>query len=40
MIAGKNESKILTKEISCERECKFDGEKCNSHQKLKLELRK
>ena len=25
-----NESKILTKNISCECKCKFDGRKCNS----------
>ena len=29
MIAGINESKILTKHISCKCECKFDGRKCN-----------
>ena len=28
MITGKNESKILTKDISCECKCKFDGRKC------------
>ena len=33
MIAGKNESKILTKDISCECKCKFDGKKSNSNQK-------
>ena len=33
MITGKNDSKILTKEISCECKCKFDGRKCNSNQK-------
>ena len=27
-----SESKILTKHISCKRECKFDGRKCNSNQ--------
>ena len=27
MIAGKNESKILTKDISCKFKCRFDGEK-------------
>ena len=32
MITGKNESKILTKDISCECKCKFDGRKCNSNQ--------
>ena len=26
----KNESKTLAKDISCKRECKFDGSKCNS----------
>ena len=30
MIAGKNESKILTKVISCECKCKLDRRKCNS----------
>ena len=29
MITGKNESKILTKDISCECKCKFYGRKCN-----------
>ena len=33
MITGKNESTILTKDISCEFKCKLDGKKCNSHQK-------
>ena len=33
MITGINESKILTKHISWEWKCKFDGEKCNSNQK-------
>ena len=33
MIAGENQSKILTKEISCECKCKFNGRKCNSNQK-------
>ena len=33
MIAGINESKILTKHISCECKCKFDGRKCSSNQK-------
>ena len=32
MITGKSESKILTKAISCECKCKFDGRKCNSNQ--------
>ena len=32
MITGINESKILTKQISCECKCKFDGRKCNSNQ--------
>ena len=31
MITGKNESKVLTKEISCKCKCKFDGRKCNSN---------
>ena len=29
MIAGKKESKALTKHESCKYECKFDGRKCN-----------
>ena len=33
MITGKNESKILTKDISCKCKCKFDRRKCNSNQK-------
>ena len=33
MITGMNESKILTKHISCKFKCKFDGRKCNSNQK-------
>ena len=32
MITKINESKTLTKHISCECECKFDGRKCNSDQ--------
>ena len=32
MITGINESKILTKHISCECKCIFDGRKCNSDQ--------
>ena len=32
MITGINESKILTKDISCECKCKLDGRKCNSDQ--------
>ena len=32
-ITGKNESKILTKDISCECKCKFDKRKCKSNQK-------
>ena len=32
MITGINESKTLTKHISCECKCKFDGRKCNSYQ--------
>ena len=31
MIAGINES--LTKHLSCECNCKFDGRKCNSNQR-------
>ena len=30
MTAGINESKTLTKHISCECKCRFDGRKCNS----------
>ena len=33
MITGINESKILTKRVSCESKCKYDGRKCNSNQK-------
>ena len=33
MITENNESKILTKDKSCECKCKFDGTKCNSDQK-------
>ena len=33
MITEINESKTLTKHISCECKCKFDGRKCNSDQK-------
>ena len=32
MITGINESKTLTRHISCECKCKFDGRKCNSDQ--------
>ena len=32
MITGINESKALTKHISCECKCTFDGRKCNSDQ--------
>ena len=32
MITGINESKTLTKHISCECKCKFDEKKCNSKQ--------
>ena len=32
MITGISESKTLTKHISCECKCEFDGRKCNSHQ--------
>ena len=30
MSSGINESKILTKDISCECKCRFDGKKCTS----------
>ena len=33
IITGKNESKVLTKDISCECKCKFDERKYNSNQK-------
>ena len=33
MVTGINESKTLTKHISCKCKCKFDGRKCNSNQK-------
>ena len=32
MITGKNESKSLTKDLSCECKCKFNGTKWNSNQ--------
>ena len=32
MIIGINESKILTKHISCKEKCKFNGRKYNSDQ--------
>ena len=32
MITGKNEPKLLTKDISCKFKYKFDGRKCNSNQ--------
>ena len=32
MITGINESKTLTKQISCECKFKFDESKCNSNQ--------
>ena len=32
MITGINESKTLTKQISCECKCRFDERKCNSYQ--------
>ena len=35
MITGINESKTLTKHVSCNCKCKFDGRKCNSNQKWK-----
>ena len=35
MIAGTNELEILTKDISYECKCKFDGKKFNSNQKWK-----
>ena len=32
MIAGENESRISTKDISCECKCNFDEKKCYSDQ--------
>ena len=32
-LTGINESKTLTKHVSCECKCKFDCRKCNSNQK-------
>ena len=32
IITGINQSKTLTKHISCECKCRFDGKKCNSNQ--------
>ena len=32
MITGINESKTLTKHVSCECKCKFDETKCKSNQ--------
>ena len=32
MSTRKNESKILTKDTSCECKCKFDGRNCNCNQ--------
>ena len=32
MVKGINELKTLTKHISCEYKCKFDGTKCKSNQ--------
>ena len=32
MIPGINESKTLTKDVSCECKCRFDGKKCNLNQ--------
>ena len=37
MITEINESKILTKHVSCECKCKFDGRKCNSDQKWNID---
>ena len=33
MVTRMIESKTLTKHISCDCKCKFDGRKCNSNQK-------
>ena len=32
IIAGINQSKILTKDIPCDCKCRFDGRKCDSDQ--------
>ena len=45
LITGINKSKTLTKHISCEYKCNFDGKKCNSNQwwnndKCRCECRK
>ena len=32
MITSINQRKALTKHISCECKCRFDGKKCNSNQ--------
>ena len=41
MITGINESKTLTKYISCEYKCRFDGRKCISdHDKCQCECKK
>ena len=34
IITGINESKILTKHVSCKCKCKFHGRQCNSNKKL------
>ena len=33
IIAGTNESKALTRHVSCKCKCKLDGRKCDSNQK-------
>ena len=37
MITGTNELKKLTKPISCECTCKFDGRKCNLNEKWNID---
>ena len=37
-ISGFNESKTLTKHISCSSKCKLNGRKCNSYQKWNNDL--
>ena len=37
MITNKNEAKALTKHISCNFKCKFNGTTCNLNQKLNNE---
>ena len=36
MITRKNQSSVLTEDVSCKCKCKFDGRKCNSNQKCNI----